>query len=142
MKIVEANNEQLNSLIELRYKVWGGNKAVLKEEAKLILERRNEKCFFLLDEENAAVGFIEGTLYNSVDQKYGYVEGWYVIPQFQNKGHGTRLMDQLEQWFLHNSIKLSLSDTDPNNYPISEVAHYKNGYKHFMDIKIFIKKHD
>ena len=75
------------------------------------------------------IGFIEGKLYRNKNEKYGFVESWYVIPKLGKKGVGFMLMDTLGNWFSHCAIENFYFDTIPEEYPTSASAHNRNGYK-------------
>ena len=109
-------------------------------EAERILASDIETAFLLFDDQNQAVGFIEGAIYQGGDQKYGHVEGWFVHPDRRRQGYGGQLLNALEQWILHRSIDLVLSDTVPAQYHLSPGAHKRNGFKELMTIQVFIKE--
>ena len=140
MLIREANQDDLEGWIKLRQKLWNRTYETNLSEAEEILASQLQTAFLLLGEENTPVGFIEGALYLEDTQKYGYVEGWYVKPEFRGQGLGGELMDTLELWILHHSISLVLSDTIPKEYPLSPAAHLRQGFEELMNIQVYIKK--
>ncbi len=142
MKVLEANREHLDQWIALRQMLWDDPRDLHLSEAEEILSSEIESAFLLFDAENRAIGFIEGALYLDENHKYGYVEGWFVHPDFRGQGLGGQLLDALEQWFLHRSISLVLSDTIPAEYPLSPKAHKANGFKDLMTLQIFVKRID
>ena len=139
MRIVEADATFLEQWLSLRQMLWEHPLELHVVEAEKILATDLETAFLLLDDDNQILGFIEGALYLEGGQKYGYVEGWFVHPDFRQKGYGGLLQDALEEWFLHRSIALVLSDTIPEKYPISARAHHRHGFKDLMTIQVFTK---
>jgi len=140
MHIKEANKGDLENWAKLRQKLWDGEYDIFYSEVNEITTSPTETAFLLLDDDDTPAGFIEGTLYLNGDQKYGYVEGWYVEPAFRGQGYGGQLLEALELWILHHSISLVLSDTIPMEYPLSPKAHLKQGFEELMNIQVFIKK--
>jgi GNAT superfamily N-acetyltransferase len=142
MKVFEATDAHIEQWITLRQMLWDDPRELHLSEAEEILTSASEVAFLLFDDDNQAIGFIEGALYLAENHKYGYVEGWFVHPDFRAQGLGGRLLSDLEQWFLHRSISLVLSDTIPAEYPLSPKAHKDNGFKDLMTLQIFVKQID
>ncbi|MBV7336961.1 GNAT family N-acetyltransferase [Chloroflexi bacterium TSY] len=139
MKIIDATVQQLEEWIALRKQLWDDSREVHVAEINALLASEHQIGYLLLNEEEVPVGFIEGALYLDGNQKYGYVEGWYVAPAYRKQGNGGRLLGALEQWVLHHAISLVLSDTIPDEYPLSPKAHANNGFKELMNLQIFVK---
>ena len=142
MQIVEATQAHLQSWLALRRQLWPDPDPHHLQEMQEILASPTLVAFLLLDDDEQPAGFIEGALYLTASQKYGYVEGWYVIPNRRGAGLGRRLLGALEQWILHQSITLILSDTSPEDYPLSTRAHHENGFRELMTIRVFAKQLD
>jgi aminoglycoside 6'-N-acetyltransferase I len=140
MKIQEACEGNFEAWLGLRKLLWPGDDAMHVGEMRAILASDIQIAFLVLSEEDQAVGFIEGAIYLNPPQDYGYVEGWYVLPAFRGQGLGGELLGALEQWFLHQTISLSLSDTIPAEYPLSPAAHARYGYREYATMKIYIKQ--
>ena len=139
MQLVEATQDYLPSWLSLRRQLWQVPDQHHLQEMQEILASPSMVAFLLFDGEEA-IGFVEGALYLTAPRQYGYVEGWYVIPNRRGQGWGARLLDALEQWILHQSIGLVLSDTIPEEYPLSARAHQENGFKELMTIRVFAKQ--
>lgn len=97
-------------------------------------------AFLMFNPDDEPVGFIEGALCLNPPRNYGYTEGWFVLPRYRKQGFGGQLLGVLEEWFLHNNIALSLSDTIPLEYPLSPKAHAKYGYRELETLQIYIKE--
>lgn len=59
--------------------------------------------------------------------KIGYVEGWYVNPDFQQKGIGLELYIIAENWAIAQGCTEMASDTT-QDYPKSRRAHEAAGF--------------
>jgi aminoglycoside 6'-N-acetyltransferase I len=140
MKILEASESQFEAWLGLRKLLWPEAESMHAGEMRAILASDTQTAFLIFNSDDQAVGFIEGAIYLNPPQDYGYVEGWYVLPAFRGQGLGGELLGTLEQWFLHNTISLSLSDTLPAEYPLSPKAHVRYGYREYATMKIFIKQ--
>lgn len=140
MKIIEADNSHIDDWIAVRMRLWDDSRAVHVAEIQEILGSEIATAFLLLDEAQLVVGFIEGAVHDRQGQWYGYIEGWYVEPEYRGQGYGGQLLGAVEQWILHQSISLVLSDTSPAKYPLSRKAHKDNGFKEWFNIQVFMKK--
>src|SRR3954468_16198702 len=133
MQLVEATQEHLPSWLALRRQLWPEPDPQRHlQEMQEILASPAMIAFLLFDgvsmADEESIAFIEGALYLTASHKYGYVEGWYVIPNRRGEGCGRQLLGALEEWILHQSISLVLSDTIPESYPLSTRAHRQNGF--------------
>lgn len=142
MQLVEATQDHLPSWLALRRRLWPDPDQRHLQEMQEILASPSMIAFLLFDDGAQPIGFIEGAIYRTVSQQYGYVEGWYVLPERRGQGWGGHLLSALEQWILHQTISLVLSDTVPDTYPLSARAHERNGFKELMTIQVFVKQAD
>jgi len=140
MKIWEAAESNFEAWLGLRKLLWPEADELHVGEMQEILASDTQIAFLIYNSDDQAVGFIEGAIYLTPRQDYGYVEGWYVLPAFRGLGLGGELLGALEQWFLHHAISLSLSDTIPAEYPLSPAAHARYGYREYATMKIYIKQ--
>ena len=139
MKIIEADRSHLEEWIAVRTRLWDVSRDAHIAEIQEILASEFATAYLLLDEAQLTVGFIEGAVYYREGQRYGYIEGWYVAPEYRSQGYGGQLLSAVEQWILHQSISLVLSDTIPAEYPLSRKAHTDNGFKEWFNIQVFMK---
>jgi len=140
MKILEASDSNFKAWLGLRKLLWPGADEMHVGEMRAILDSDTQIAFLMFSSDDQPVGFIEGAIYLNPSQDYGYVEGWYVLPDFRGQGLGGELLGALEGWFLHQAISLSLSDTIPAQYPLSPEAHARYGYREYATMKIYIKQ--
>lgn len=60
--------------------------------------------------------------------RIGYLEAWYVDPEFRGQGIGRRLVEKAEAWAREKGCQEMASDTNPF-YPLSPGAHNALGYE-------------
>ena len=88
MQLVEATQDHLPSWLALRRQLWPEPDQHHLPEMQEILASPSMIAFLLFDDDEQPIGFIEGSLYLTASWKYGYVEGWYVIPSRRGQGWG------------------------------------------------------
>jgi len=140
MQICEVSPEHKEAWLFLRKQLWPEPDEIHLAEMQDILDARTAVAFLLFNPNKDPIGFIEGAIYLDSPQKYGYIEGWFVLPNYRGQGLGGRLLGALEEWFLHRAISLTLSDTIPEEYPLSPKAHARYGYKDLTTLQIFVKE--
>jgi aminoglycoside 6'-N-acetyltransferase I len=99
-------------------------------EAKLAGEARTTLsliCFVAEAPDATLVGFVEAGLRSHADgcdplQPVGFLEGWYVAPEFRRRGIGRRLVATAEDWARAQGCKEMASDTWIN-HDLSQRAH-------------------
>jgi aminoglycoside 6'-N-acetyltransferase I len=60
--------------------------------------------------------------------RIGYLEAWYVDPDWRDQGVGRRLAEAAEAWARAMGCREMASDTTPD-YPVSPAAHAALGYR-------------
>jgi aminoglycoside 6'-N-acetyltransferase I len=60
--------------------------------------------------------------------RIGYLEAWYVDPDYRRRGVGRALVDRAEAWAREEGCLEMASDTNPS-YPVSPAAHEALGYR-------------
>jgi aminoglycoside 6'-N-acetyltransferase I len=87
---------------------------------------------FLAEQQDEAVGFIACCIRDKAPacetDKIGYIEGWYVTPEFRKTGVGRKLVEKGEQWAREMGCTEMASDTT-SNYPVSPAVHNALGYQ-------------
>ena len=140
MHYKEATAVDLKPWVNMRHALWGGDPDQLESEAQGILSSSTDNCLLATTESGQYIGFIEVSLRHTQNHSYGYIEGWYVAPAHRRHGIGSALIDQAEQWLLHNSIENIFSDTDKSSYPVSLPAHAHSGYIPIRKFTLLKKK--
>ena len=140
MHYKEATAVDLKPGVNMRHALWGGDPDQLESEAHGILSSATDNCFLANTDSGQYMGFIEVSLRHTQNHTYGYIEGWYVAPELRRHGIGSALVDQAEQWLLHNSIETIFSDTDKSSDPVSLPAHAHSGYIPIRKFTLLKKK--
>jgi len=142
--IREITSKDLQKWIELRCALWPMHtKDEIESECKSLIKIKNYKTWFYCNENGDVLGFIEATIKNSAvgckTDKIGYIEAWYVLPEFQRQKIGPKLMNHAEKWAKSMSCKEMASDTT-SEFPNSIIAHKSSGYEDCLNITHFSKK--
>src|SRR5687767_6064590 len=78
------------------------------------------------------VGFLEASIRPYVEDcetdHVGYLEGWFVEPEFRNRGIGRQLVREAEAWAIEHGCTEMASDAELGNDG-SLAAHLNLGYK-------------
>ena len=78
------------------------------------------------------IGFLQTGLRSHADgcdhsRPVGFIEGWYVAPEYRRQGIGRRLMAAAEDWARSVGCLEMASDTQIDNH-VSQIAHQVLGY--------------
>jgi len=97
---------------------------------------------FVSEDNGTATGFLEASLRLYVDgcttSPVGYVEGWFVDPQFRGVGIGRALVEAAEEWARSKGCTEMGSDALLENVN-SQRAHLRLGYAEVERLVIFRK---
>jgi aminoglycoside 6'-N-acetyltransferase I len=138
--------EDHDEWLRLRYALWPGPRHTLAElETELIeIQADPMQPVFVAEQPNGGLcGMIEVSIRKEAEgcatNRIGYIEGWYVDPEFRELGIGGRLVRAAEDWVRSQDCVEMASDTTPD-YPISPQAHEKLGYKEVQRTIHFAKR--
>ena len=85
-------------------------------------------------------GLVELSIHTSAPgcttDRIGYLEAWYVDPDWRGQGVGRELAQAAETWARAQGCREMASDTNPS-YPVSPVAHAALGYQ---EVERFFRK--
>ena len=89
------------------------------------------------------VGFVEAALRDWAEgcrtRPVGYVEGWYVSPEYRRRGIGRRLVEAAERWAVSRGCTEMGSDAEIANV-LSHRAHAALGYAEVERVVAFAKR--
>lgn len=82
-------------------------------------------------EDESIIGFLEASIRPFVEDCHtdhvGYLEGWFVEPEYRRNGIGQKLVEQAEKWARSKGCEEMASDSEIDN-DSSSGAHQKLGY--------------
>jgi aminoglycoside 6'-N-acetyltransferase I len=89
-------------------------------------------AFVCSTSDSGLCGLVEVSIHQTApgctSDRIGYLEAWYVDPEWRGHGVGRALVEQAEAWARAHDCEEMASDTTPS-YPISPVAHAALGYQ-------------
>ena len=132
MRIRKVSQKDKLQWVALRAELWPeADLDQLRNEVHKLLEDANWGIF-VAEREGKIVGFIECSIRDKAPgchtNKIGYIEAWFVVPQFRNRSTGARLVESGERWAEEMGCVEMASDTT-SEYPLSPDAHKALGYQ-------------
>lgn len=132
MKIRKVAEKDKSQWVALRAQLWPRAELdELRDEVDKMLEDINWGIF-VAEREGKIIGFIECSIRDKAPacetNRIGYIEGWFVVPQFRNQGVGARLVEYGEKWAKEMGCIEMASDTT-SEYPLSPDVHKALGYQ-------------
>jgi aminoglycoside 6'-N-acetyltransferase I len=118
----------------LRKLLWeGSSDDEHKTEMRDIYEHTETQFVLVAEtEDNKLVGFLEASIRPFVEDCHsdhvGYLEGWYVEPEFRRYGIGRKLVRGAENWARGKGCQEMASDAEIGN-DLSFKAHQNLGYE-------------
>lgn len=134
MRLRAAMATDIDAWVELRAALWPHySRAQLAVELKEFLANPDRYAnFFVEDSNGRLIGFAEGSIRRYADgcasRDVGYLEGWYVAPEFLRQGIGRQLVQAVEAWARSKGCREMASDCLLDN-AVSERAHYQLGFE-------------
>jgi aminoglycoside 6'-N-acetyltransferase I len=132
IKIRPLLPEDQTEWLRLRSALWPRHSHTdLVLEMEKILTDPEQPVFVAERPEGGLCGFLEVSIRNWAEgctsNRIGYLEGWYVDPDWRNMRIGRKLVEAAEKWAKEKNCFEMASDTD-FNYPLSPEAHARLGY--------------
>jgi aminoglycoside 6'-N-acetyltransferase I len=126
VRIRKVSQKDKLQWVALRAQLWPKAELdQLRNEVDRMLEDANWGIF-VAEHEEKIVGFIECSIRDKAPgchtNRIGYIEGWFVVPRFRNKGVGARLVESGERWAKEMGCVEMASDTT-SDYPLSPNTH-------------------
>jgi aminoglycoside 6'-N-acetyltransferase I len=131
---------------DLRQALWADQpRDELAAEAGAYLDGRGfmlEAVFVAVDETDRAVGFAEISLRPYAEgcttTPVGFLEGWFVAPEWRGRGVGRALTAAAEEWARGRGCREFASDTTLDNVS-SAAAHEALGFEEVEQLRCFRK---
>ena len=124
----------LNEWFRLRKLLWDASSDDdHKTEMLEIIEHPESQMILVADSGNGRLlGFLEVSIRPFVEDcnsdNVGYLEGWYVDPDYRKMGIGSQLVASAERWALQKGCTEMASDAEIGNQ-LSLTAHQSLGYR-------------
>ena len=118
----------------LRKLLWDESSDEEHREEMLDIYEHTETQLVLVVEtpDNRLVGFLEASIRPFVEDCHsdhvGYLEGWFVEPEYRKRGIGRKLVRAAENWARSKGCVEMASDSEIGN-DLSLKAHLKLGYE-------------
>lgn len=137
MIIREYEQSDLDNCEKLRMKLFSReNKAHNENGTEVDSEGGNSDCelswnIFVAEDKGQLIGFIEVSIKKfdgMVNDRVGYIEGWYIDSNYRNKGLGKLLIIEAENWVKYEGCNSMASFIPADNATATELFE-KLGYK-------------
>ena len=143
MHVEEIRAKDKAEWLELRAALWPSHDLEsLRREMDDLLTNRSHWGLFAAHEGGQVIGFLESSVKakapGCTTTRIGYIEGWFVLPEFRSAGVGRELVQKAETWAKEKGCVEMASDTT-SNYPLSPAAHEALGYTE-VERRYFYKK--
>jgi aminoglycoside 6'-N-acetyltransferase I len=118
--------------LRLRKMLWDGSSdEEHKAEMMDIYEHTETQCVLVAETDGRLAGFLEASIRPFVEdchsEHVGYLEGWFVEPEFRRSGIGRALVREAESWARRRGATEMASDAEIGN-EMSLKAHLNLGY--------------
>lgn len=133
-RVRPINEKDIAEWFRLRKLLWeGSSDDEHKAEMRDIYEHTETQFVLVAETENGElVGFLEASIRPFVEDCHsdhvGYLEGWYVEPEFRRYGIGRKLVRGAENWARGKGCREMASDAEVGN-DLSLKAHQNLGYE-------------
>ena len=135
MNIKIASEGDKTEWLRLRMALWSDvSKDIHEKEISAMLSNPERFITFIAyDSPNFSIGFLEASIHEIIDEgcvvkHIGYIEGWYIEPNYRRKGFGAELVKTVEKWVSEQGLKEIAVDTNLDNIQ-SQNAYQALGYK-------------
>lgn len=128
----QLEGTDLPEWLRLRRQLWDETpESEHEEEMVEIIEHPDSQFVAVADVDGRLVAFIEASIRNWAEDcetdSVGYLEGWYVEPNYRRQGLGRHLVSEAERWARSKGCTEMASDAEMGNDASIE-AHRQLGY--------------
>ncbi|MCS6873885.1 MAG: GNAT family N-acetyltransferase [Pyrinomonadaceae bacterium] len=133
-KVRAVERKDFQSWLELRKNLWDELTDEEHKEEMLQIYHNPETQLVLIAEleTEEVVGFLEASIRpfaeDCLTDNVGYLEGWYVKPEYRRHGIGRALVETAERWAKNMGCEEMASDSEIGN-ELSITVHAKLGYE-------------
>lgn len=119
--IRRVSEEDFSAWMSMRDALYSGLDPVFHQKEMQLYSKSPDKQSYVavLEEESTPIGFIEVSLRNIVDgcesSPVGYVEGFYILPDYRGLGVARKLFTQAEKWFVEQGCTEVGTDAELEN---------------------------
>ena len=135
MKIVKAEFDDLKEILELQYLAYQSEAALfgtddippLKEMLEEVIEEYNNGIILKMESDESEIGKIIGSVRAYEKDGTAYLGKLMVHPDYRGQGHGTKLLNEIQNFFPDKRYELFTSTRSVDNIRLYE----KNGFNKF-----------
>ena len=140
---LKPGDSTVSDYARLRSRMWEIDPDLNREEVeKILADQEDWAVFIACDEERGCIGFLEVWLREYAEgassSPVGYLEGWYVEPEYRCQGIGRLLVAEGENWARSAGCTEMASDSEIDNVGGIR-AHLQLGYSEVERIVCFLK---
>jgi aminoglycoside 6'-N-acetyltransferase I len=134
LSVRPVTESDLSEWFRLRQKLWDAtNPDDHQDEMLDILDHADTQLVLVADAgDGRLAGFLEASIRPFVEDcesdNVGYLEGWFVDPEYRRRGIGRALVTAAENWARSRGMTEMASDAEIGNDP-SLAAHTRLGYE-------------
>ncbi len=133
-RIRPLRESDVNEWFRLRKLLWEGSTDEEHKAEMLDIYEHRETQLVLIAETGGGklVGFLEASIRPFVEDCHtdhvGYLEGWFIEPEYRRQGIGGKLVREAENWARNTGCEEMASDAEIGN-ELSLSAHLNLGYE-------------
>ena len=134
MSVESVKRSQLEDWKRMRAALWPDctDERSAREMADILGDPEFNAAFLARAPDGLPVGFVEVSIRLTAEGcqpgRIGYIEGWYVEPEWRGRGLGALLLQAAETWALERGCREMASDSQFENGAGRE-AHQRLGYQ-------------
>jgi aminoglycoside 6'-N-acetyltransferase I len=134
----------LDEYLDLRTALWPDGAEDHEQEVRWMLDRPDKWALIVAEgSDGKLLGLLEVSLREYAEgassAPVGYLEGWYVRPEWRGLGVGRKLVEAGEAWARDQGCTEIASDTQPEN-EASRFAHERLGYREVERLVCYLKQ--
>ncbi|WP_028919087.1 aminoglycoside 6'-N-acetyltransferase [Pseudoxanthomonas suwonensis] len=143
-RVRRATAADLDAWVAMRQALWPGSDAgELRGEAEAFLQDPRDMAAFVAEGDGKVVGLAEASLRceyvnGTLTSPVGFLEAWYVAPEWRGQGAGRALVATVEDWTRGHGCSELASDALIDNLG-SRAAHAACGFEGTGQVVYFRK---